>query len=378
MAFLSDNQWNQTGTTITVNLCTPDGIIIQPPVSIDNTPGDGTLENPGNNGTLQNAVGGTNGANLEYAIGNTAGFSHVYLFNYIMYKSSFAYSINPVTKESITFGNDWTLSIVDTAIDGMLSAVEFPMFAAIIECSTGYVLATSSRAKRTEPSNNEIYSIERIDDPFFKDFSTFINGTFLFNGHSISVNRLPSQLQTIYGYVDEYHSGFDAAFMNRQLNNKNWKVVIKTYFVTGNEMLFIAYMDLDSVEAQLLEQSTKTGYMMIGIISSFVLIGVAFTMLITRQLAIVSKQIRLLKDLKFNEVINGDADIKDRSFIYELAELQKCFYSMVLVFSELLKSNTSLRQASMQQTGSGHAGFVPARPTARSVSMADNTKNGAL
>ncbi|KAJ3027566.1 UNVERIFIED_CONTAM: hypothetical protein HDU68_003602 [Siphonaria sp. JEL0065] len=355
--------WNQTGTTISVHLCTPDGVVIQPPLSVDNSPGNGTLENPGNNNTLQNAVGGTNGANLEYSIGNTMGFSQVYLWNSVMYKSSFAYSINPVTKETATFGNDWTLSIVDTAIDGMLAAVNFPMFAAIIECATGFVLSTSSQAKRFDPTTNEIFSIERIDDPFFKDFSAFINSTFLFNRHSVSVNKLTAQLQTIFGYVDEYFPGFSAAFMERRFNNKNWKVVIKTYFVTGNEMLFIAYMDLDSVEAQLLEQSTRTGYMMIGIISTFVLFGMAFTLLITRQLAIVSNQIKLLKDLKFNEVINGEADIKNRSFIYELAELQKCFYSMVLVFSELLKSNASLRQASVQQTGSGHVGLSTQRPS---------------
>ncbi|KAJ3008177.1 UNVERIFIED_CONTAM: hypothetical protein HDU68_003207 [Siphonaria sp. JEL0065] len=368
--------WSQNGTTVTINLCTPDGAIIQPPLSVDSNPGNGTLENPGNNNTLQNAVGGQQAADLQYSVGNTVGYSDVYLWDDIMYKTSFSFAINSVTKESVTFANDWTLSIVDDAIDGMLSAVNFPMFAAIIECKTGFVLSTSSNAVRFDPATNDIYSIEQIDDPFFRDFSSFINSTFLWNGHTVSINSLPSQLFTLYAYVDEYYLGLTAAFMDRRFNNKNWKVVINTYFVTGNEMLFIAYMDMDSVEAQLEAQSKKTGYMMIGIVSAFVLVGVLFTILITRQLAVVSGQIKLLKDLKFKEVMGGDADIKNRSFIYELAELQKCFYSMVVVFSDLLKNNASMRTGSVQQTGSGQGGPGTARPSARPMSMVDHTKSG--
>ncbi|KAJ3009940.1 UNVERIFIED_CONTAM: hypothetical protein HDU68_002411 [Siphonaria sp. JEL0065] len=341
--------WSQVNMSVSINLCTPDGSIIQPPISVNVNPGSGTLKNPGNNNTLQNAVGGTQGADLEYAVGSTFGYSNVYLWDSEVYKTAFAYSINPVTHEQVTFANDWTLKVISDAIQEMLQVIPFPMFAAVIEAK--YWAYT-------------LLKLSEINDPFLRDFSNVVNSTYTWGGVGRPINDLPSQLSEIYAFLEDYYPGNQAAFTDRKFNGVIWKLGLNTAHILGNPMLFIIYMNVDSVEEQLNELSAKTGYMMIGIILAFVTFGAGFTIIITRQLAVVSRQIRLLKDLKFKEVLGGNAEIKDRSFIYELAELQKCFYSMVIVFSELLKTNSSIRASSMQHTGSDHAANAGAAGTA--------------
>ncbi|KAJ3009938.1 UNVERIFIED_CONTAM: hypothetical protein HDU68_002409 [Siphonaria sp. JEL0065] len=345
--------WSQEGMTVSVNLCTEKGEVIQPPISVRTNEGNGTLKNPGNNNTLQNAVGGISGVDLEYAIGPTFGYSNVYLFDGEVYKSAYAYSINPVTQESVVFGNDWTLNFISKAIVSMLKVVVFPMFSAIIECDTGTVVATSSMAQLFV--GDQLLTIQQINDPFLQDFAGMVNGTFSWAGKTRAINDLPSQMRDLYAFIEEYYPGSQAAYTDRTINGENWKMALNTYTIIGNKMLFVTYMNTDSVEAELNQLSAKTGYMMIGIISAFVVVGILFTLMITRQLHVVSVQIRLLKDLKFKEVLGVDAEIKNRSFIYELAELQKCFHSMVIVFSELLKSNSSMRQPTTGVTTSDHA-----------------------
>ncbi|KAJ3288708.1 hypothetical protein HDU79_004634 [Rhizoclosmatium sp. JEL0117] len=348
--------WNQTGLTLYTYLCDEKtGVPYGSPLRVNYEPGNGTLENPGNNNTLATAVGGTQGADLEYAIGPTSGFSNIYAFEGAMYKSSYRFSINNETGEKVVFGNDWTLDFLSKQIRQILKVVSFPIFAAVIECETGHVLGTSS----LQPLiiNQTILSIQNINDPLFRDFANFANSTFSYG----PIDSLPSQLTNVAVYENTYYPGEGIWFVDRKIGNTQWKLGINTGFLLGNNLLFVVYMNVDAVEEQLNRLGAQTGYMMIGIIGSFVLIGVLFSIFISRQLHIVVEQIKLLKDLKFRDVLGTDATVKNRSFIYELAELQKCFHSMVVVFSDLLKKNAMITGTTRaSERTSGHAGVRPA------------------
>ncbi|KAJ3077946.1 hypothetical protein HDU99_000863, partial [Rhizoclosmatium hyalinum] len=349
--------WNQTGFSFYTYLCDEiTGVPFGSPIQVSYDPGNGTLANPGNNNTLATAVGGIQGANLEYAIGPTKGFSHIYVFEEgVMYKSSYTFSINKVTGETVVFGNDWTLDFLSKQIRDILKVVSFPIFAAVIECETGHVLGTSSRQPLMR--NQTILSIQDINDPLFHDFADFANSTFSYG----PINSLPSQLTNVAVYVNTYYSGANTWFVDRKIGSTQWKLGISTEYLLGNNLLFVVYMNVDAVEEQLNRLGAQTGYMMIGIIGSFVLIGVLFSVFISRQLHIVVEQIKLLKDLKFRDVLGTDAQVKQRSFIYELAELQKCFHSMVLVFSELLKKNSMITGTTRpSERMSGHGVARPA------------------
>ncbi|KAJ3012440.1 UNVERIFIED_CONTAM: hypothetical protein HDU68_001184 [Siphonaria sp. JEL0065] len=312
----------------------------------------------------QNAVGGTSGTDLEYAIGPIFGYSNVYLFDGVVYKSAYAYSINPLTQESAVFGNDWTLSFISKTIDSMLRVVSFPMFSAIIECSTGHVIASSSDTPIFSGEN--LLKIQEINDVFFKDFSQVVNSTFTWEGKNRPINDITSQLFEVYAFIDEYFPGAQAAYVDRTVNGDTWKLALNTYNLIGNKMLFVTYMNVDLVEAELNKTSAKTGYMMIGIILAFMVLGAGFTVILKRQIHVVSNQIRLLKNLKFKEVLGADAKLKNVSFIYELAELQTSFHRMVLVFSDHLKKNASTPSSARPtsaRTEETHTGKLPsARP----------------
>ncbi|KAJ3027564.1 UNVERIFIED_CONTAM: Fibrocystin-L [Siphonaria sp. JEL0065] len=340
--------WSQTGTAVSVYLCTLNGTLIQPPLSVENNPGDGTLENPGNNNTLQNAIGGTQGADLDYSLPLSFGYSNVYVWDGVLYKTSFAHVLNPITNERVTFGNDWTLTVISKAITGMLEAVSFSMFAAVVEANTGRVLATSSSAALF--SGDSIYTIQQINDPFFQDFSAVSNSSFG-GGNSIAkASDLPTLLSHMWSYLNATYPGSQSCYIDRTIAGATWRLSLNTYTLLGNPMIFVIYMNIDSVEMQLNQMSIRTGYMILGIILAFLLLGFLFTLLITRQINVVSKQMKLLEKLDFEKVAEMD---RKPSFIYEVAELEACFHGMVDAFSTVLKTNASFRQASR---ATGHTG----------------------
>ncbi|ORY53816.1 hypothetical protein BCR33DRAFT_732601 [Rhizoclosmatium globosum] len=349
--------WNQSGDSFYTYNCDLNGTPVGSPVNVNIQIGNGTLSNPGNNNTLLNAVGGTAGVNLEYGLGNTYGFTNRYVFTGYPYKTWNYFTTNQVTGsdpnftfrkqklmqkvtgEQAVFGNDWTLSFISSQIRDIIDIVSFPIFAAVVECDTGYVVGTSSFAATIQ--NETLLTINEINDPFFQDLSNFVNSTYRYG----SVDNVVAQLGLTGTYIEQYFPGATNWFVERKLGTENWKLGLNAYKLNGKQHLFVVYMNIDSVESQFNKLSSQTGYMMIGIIGSFVVLGALFAILISRQLYVVVKQIQLLKDLKFREVLGTSAEIKDRSFIYELAELQKCFHTSQEEQPEQLSANNKSETA---------------------------------
>ncbi|ORY20041.1 hypothetical protein BCR33DRAFT_777404 [Rhizoclosmatium globosum] len=329
--------WNQTGFTLSTYLCDNAGHPLEPPLKSNTDKGDGTASNAGNNNTLSNGVNGYQGANLNYSTAQFA-FTNTYLYDSVAYKSSYAFAINSVTGEKATFGNDWTLGFVSTQINEILKVFKYPVFAAAVECGTGYVLGTSSTAQLF--NDTVIYSVREVDDPFFKDFTRLLDGSF--TGVNVTVQL---------GSVSSVAEGQDRWFLDRNIAGSRWKLGINAHLFAGRKILLLVYMNIESVESQMDRLSTKTGYMMLGIIAAFVALTVLFSIVISRQLQVVVRRIQLLKDLKVSEMAE-DVDGHAYSVVFELAELQKAFNSMTAVFTEFLKKNAAMtRKVVMHSEG---------------------------
>ncbi|KAJ3063707.1 hypothetical protein HDU98_000496 [Podochytrium sp. JEL0797] len=114
---------------------------------------------------------------------------------------------------------------------------------------------------------------------------------------------------------------------------------------------------MDRVQSSLSKQATLTGYMILGVILAFSVIGLLFAIWISWQVEVVSKEFVECKDLDFSKILGseavagegGNAPLQRReSAIYELALLQRLFAGMVVAFSTLLKANANLLKGQQQ------------------------------
>ncbi|ORY42382.1 hypothetical protein BCR33DRAFT_309156 [Rhizoclosmatium globosum] len=204
--------------------CDSNGAPYYPPVAIDYTPGDGTVSNPGNNNTLQNAPGGNSGKGINYFNDSYESFSSVYAQAGILYKSYYAIAVNGVTKEKVVFVNDWTISFLSGQLKSVVDSIPFPMFAGIVEIDTGSVVGTSSNANILSADGSDILELNQINDPFMSDFAQYINDTFQPKGN------LTQQLSVIAHTTQTLHC-------NRKFDGKNWRLELK-YFLLAVSLTF--------------------------------------------------------------------------------------------------------------------------------------------
>ncbi|ORY47483.1 hypothetical protein BCR33DRAFT_97963 [Rhizoclosmatium globosum] len=132
--------------------------------------------------------------------------------------------------------------------------------------------------------------------------------------------------------------------MTRTFLGTDWLLQVDNIEYYNQVLVLITYMDLHAFEKKVRETSERTGFAMLGIILAFVCGGCLFAVVITKQLDLVAKQIDLLKNLKFNEVLDKNSGLKGRSFVLELAKLQEAFHEMVTVFAKTLKTSQSLQK----------------------------------
>ncbi|ORY41341.1 hypothetical protein BCR33DRAFT_718956 [Rhizoclosmatium globosum] len=294
--------WTQNNMTQYTFNCTPEGDPYGSPVMANNLISDGTVNMPGNNNTLQT-----------------------------VYVSAYHISVNRVTKEQVTFGADWTMAFLTKRLKQVLGTIPYPMFCAIVEPFTGYIVTLSSNASLLTDDQLSILTLNDVQDPFVQDFSSYLNATFKGQG-------LVDQLMAATSLVS-----VSPRFTSRSLNNANWQLQIQSALFMKSNYLFLTYLNVDAVEVEVSQVSTRTGYIMLGIILTFLLAGTLFAVTVSSQLNLVRKQIGMLKQLKFHEVLDKDSGVKGRSFIHELADLQQSFHEMVKVFASTIKTSQSLR-----------------------------------
>ncbi|KAI9335931.1 hypothetical protein BDR26DRAFT_920271 [Obelidium mucronatum] len=325
--------WTESNYTIYTYLCDINGVQIGEPTSEYYAPGDGTVENPGNNNTLTLMPGGFTGANLDFRNLSARAMSGIYIWNGDLYKSAFQVAKNPVTQEVVVFGNDWTVGFISLQMKNLVSPIPYPMWTFLLEISTGYMIASSEKNDFTMADGSSPMTLRQSSNAFLVEFARFLNSSYSTN------SDLSSQLTAVMNDA----LGQSRISFSSNLNGKTLSGAVTVVDIGDNHpMLFIQFLDVDSVMKSVKQLANRTGLWISLVILGFVVVGTAFSYVISRQLSIVSKQIQMLKKLKFTDVLDKKAGIKQSSFIWELYELQHSFYAMVQVLAGIIKRNATL------------------------------------
>ncbi|KAJ3285012.1 hypothetical protein HDU79_007688 [Rhizoclosmatium sp. JEL0117] len=261
-------------------MCDPTGLPIAPPV----------FSFPGTNITEALLPGGSFKANIDYSNKTWSGFTSIFVASGQLLKSSLQIAVNPVTKEQVTVGND---------CDGL-----------------------------------GILPLTAVNNSFAQDLSIYFLSSY-------PANNSQSQMVKFVATMDQAKRV--KMYVDRNVNGENWMLELKVMSLLGQRFIFAVYMNVDFVEADIKTSGQRTGFMMLGIILAFLLLGGLFSWAIASQLGLVAKQIDLLKQLKFSEVLDREDGVKGRSFIFELADLQQAFFEMATAFAQSLKASMSVR-----------------------------------
>ncbi|KAJ3287462.1 hypothetical protein HDU79_005678 [Rhizoclosmatium sp. JEL0117] len=299
----------------------------------------GTPDNHGtsqdNNNTLYYGPTGASGANIDFSNANWHGFSDVNLISGRLWKTSLRVVVNLITNEKVITGNDMTMDFLSDKLQTIVEASPYPVVIDVIEISTGFVVASWPRVQAIAEDGSRILRYNEISSIILQDFSAYVD----------SFKTAASPLSTLADGISALHQKH-GLFVDRYVNGSKYILQLNIVQYGTQKLLTVLYLNTDDFNAQVTDTSTKTGYMIGGIILAFVFGGYLFSITITRQLDLVSRQINLLKCLKFSEVLDKDSGVKGRSFVFELANLQEAFHEMVTVFADTLKASNSLRQGS--------------------------------
>ncbi|KAJ3292585.1 hypothetical protein HDU79_001263 [Rhizoclosmatium sp. JEL0117] len=204
----------------------------------------------------------------------------------------------------------------------------------------GYLVASSDPTLTLIASDRRsITPLSALNNSFGQDVSNYFAATY-------PGGTAQSQMLKFAAVMDQ--SNTEKFYINRNINGVNWMLEMKVMSLIGQRFIFAVYMNIDYVEADIKSSGEKTGFMMLGIIVAFLILGGLFSWMIASQLGLVAKQIDLLKQLKFNEVLDKESGVKGRSFIYELANLQQAFFEMATAFAQSLKSSMHVRGVSVK------------------------------
>ncbi|KAJ3118374.1 hypothetical protein HDU96_002216 [Phlyctochytrium bullatum] len=330
------HKWQQEGTVLQT-MAYMEGRWSQ--VDTINDPGTG-YDHPGTNGTL--LYEGTHGVN--WSDFTTCKISTVYEWYGELYKTSLSVTQNPVSREVVLVGNDWTLGFLGRKINESLAQIGYTMFMAAVEPSTGRIIATSNSSIKLsigESPNVRVRMYNETDNSFLFDFSRWLNESDFSTSVAGGGNERIGDHRLLISHLNR--TGVPL-LTTRLLNNINFSLrigLISVPFDANRFWLAIQYMDLDAVAAPLRQASKLTEVSIFTIMGGVVIISTVFAFTVARQIEIVVRQILTLKDLRFQEVLNREKGVKVTSFVSELADLQNSFFAMVLSFAEKLRTKKS-------------------------------------
>ncbi|ORY47457.1 hypothetical protein BCR33DRAFT_764451 [Rhizoclosmatium globosum] len=329
--------WDQKGLTLSTYNCDGNGYALGAPVSVTTDEGNKTPQMPGNNHTLDYGIGGMSGTNLNYSDPNSTGMSKIRPWGGRIFKTSVGIAINEVTNEKVIVGADLSMGFLAKQLSDISNTIPTPLFVGVIGAVSGRMLASSPAINLLSADKTRMLDAWELDSIHVLDFSSYLNETYGTQmGYLAKVQNLAADLNAM-------QEDGGSRFSYRNVGGVDWILKVKSIIYGGKALLLLTYMDLQAFQKQVQETSDRTGYAMLGIILAFVTAGCLFAIVITRQLDVVARQIDMLKNLKFSEVLDKESGVKKRSFVFELAKLQEAFHEMVTVFAKTLKTNQSAR-----------------------------------
>ncbi|KAJ3102749.1 hypothetical protein HDU97_000288 [Phlyctochytrium planicorne] len=335
--------WEQTNYTIfTSYLDAATNTWISKPDWTD--PGNGTYENPGTNGTLQYESDHDYRYNVNFSDLSTFKIGTVYKWSADVYKTAISIVKNPVTQEVVLVGNDWTLGFIGEKFKEVLSTIEYSMFMAAIEISTGRLIATSNSSLQLSISDG-VLSYDKAEDSYLMDFVSWIRDESIFQFS-------PTPKASIQDIAKSLSNTTEPIVLTRYINSTTFSLrldLIPVPFDSDQNWLAVQYMDLDAVSAPLRQASKLTEVSIFTIMGAVVIVSTIFAFTVARQIEIVVRQILTLKDFRFQEVLNREKGVKITSFVLELADLQQSFFDLVLTFAAKIRMNRFLQKDNGEQ-----------------------------
>ncbi|KAJ3331487.1 hypothetical protein HDU76_003044 [Blyttiomyces sp. JEL0837] len=341
--------WEQYNHTLFDYLAAPDGTKIMQLwnwTDVNNDP-----VNTGINGTLEYQYQGGFGYGVNFSDYNYAKLGSIYPWRGVAYKTSVAVANNPVTKEVVLVGNDWTIDFLNDKFEEILSDIPYPMFLAAIETQSGRIISTSTKIKIITPDASILF-FDGSNDTFLNDFSSWIHSNYPGPNATVEVSNLHKTInQTGPIIVNRFVNGSHFA-ARIELANVPWDL----------PWLSIQYLDMDSVSAPLRADSKITEITIFVIMGGVVIVGTLFAWVIARQIEMVVGQIVTLKAMKFQEVLEKEKGVKNSSFVKELSDLQTSFYEMVLAFASHLKVRSTITPGTTTGVASQSRGEYLSQP----------------
>ncbi|KAJ3166369.1 hypothetical protein HK101_011945 [Irineochytrium annulatum] len=340
-------QWEQTNFTLYEYDCDYDGS--KKGLIWNGTKVGYTWETPGYNGTLEYSEPNTplayNWDNYTFTM-----MRPVYTWNKAAYKTSVAVIQNPVTKERMLVGNDWTLSFVSDKFSALVHSIPYEMFFACVDPFNAGLIGTSIGLNLAIPGSHSTVTYDNATyaSPFLADFYSWVTVRY---DSTDAVGLLASLSNEI--------SASGPIIVSRSIGGRSYSARFELVAVAWDvPWVSIQFLNMDEVTAALRQSSTKTEIIIFTIMAAMVLIGTVFANGLAWQIIAVVQQINTLKDLRFQEVLDREG-VRSPSFVYELSQLQTSFHDLVTVFSQHLKVKNELvgtkRAFNPSQSTSGDA-----------------------
>ncbi|ORY44081.1 hypothetical protein BCR33DRAFT_717180 [Rhizoclosmatium globosum] len=221
-------------------------------------------------------------------------------------------------QKSLRSGNIRTMNFVSVRLSKIASTIPYPTFSGFLDVTSGKLVASSDPSINLLTNDGYgILPLGSVNNTFVQDLANYYASSF----------QSATTIAQILDFVQNMdQSGKEKIYVNRNINGVNWLLELKVMPLLGQRFIFAVFINIDFVQADIKASGEKTGFMMLGIILAFLLLGGLFSWTIASQLGLVAKQIDLLKQLKFSEVLNKEEGVKGRSFIFELANLQQAFF----------------------------------------------------
>ncbi|KAJ3088932.1 hypothetical protein HK100_007907, partial [Physocladia obscura] len=260
------------------------------------------------------------------------------------FKMAAAIANNPKTLESFVVSASWDIGFLQKMFQDIVVSVPYGMILAAFESQTGNLIGLSSNSTFTAT----LPTLFQTTDPLLTDFGLYINNTY--PPPALAINNsmyivLGTELSVIQWQMQQILAQLQNGpiTINRVVSGATYAVQINQAVITWDRpWIIIQYLNLDNVKANLNAMSTKVAIIVLAVIVITILIGVGFAVLVAKHVTVVTMQVRALKELKFEQVLEKEKGVKNRSFMRELAILQQEFFEMVTIFAQQLKTSKSL------------------------------------
>ncbi|TPX70055.1 hypothetical protein SpCBS45565_g02008 [Spizellomyces sp. 'palustris'] len=167
---------------------------------------------------------------------------------------------------------------------------------------------------------------------------------------------------SLYKFVGDYPK----ASIQLKLSNGQYIVQVEQIQTYNLNWGIVHIVSQDDILEELHTSNTKTIGTVIGVVAAGCAVGILFTYFLSKALYMITRDLVLLSDFKFTDVLQKDLDKENGmrrpkySRIAELWQIQRAFHKMVVTFADAVAQNKRFTVPEQRRTMSMSSG--PASP----------------